>query len=408
MKKYGLIGEKLGHSFSPQIHELLYGYEYRLYEIPRDNLSVFLKNTDLSGFNVTIPYKQDVIPFCKTLDPIAEEIGSVNTVIREADGSLSGYNTDYYGFEYMLKKSGFSVSGKKVLVLGSGGASKTVTAVLKNHGASPVVVISRSGEDNYDNISRHTDAEAIVNTTPVGMYPNTGISPVDLADFKSCGLVLDLIYNPHRTELLLKAEDMGIPAYNGLTMLVAQAKKAGDLFTSSVLDEDVIDRTAAVTASQTMNIALIGMPGSGKTTIGRKIAEMTGREFIDLDEEIEKSLGRTIPEIISEEGVPYFRFEETRLLREISRKSGLVIATGGGVVTVPENRKLLKQNSFTVLIERPLSELESDGRPLSQSKGVEALYNERKNLYLNWSDFKVSNTTPEETAKEIICKISKL
>lgn len=408
MKKYGLIGEKLGHSFSPQIHEMLYGYEYRLYEIPRDNLSVFFKNTDLSGFNVTIPYKQDVIPFCKTLDPIAEEIGSVNTVIREADGSLSGYNTDYYGFEYMLKKSGFSVSGKKVLVLGSGGASKTVTAVLKNHGASPVVVISRSGEDNYDNISRHTDAEAIVNTTPVGMYPNTGISPVDLADFKSCGLVLDLIYNPHRTELLLKAEDMGIPAYNGLTMLVAQAKKAGDLFTSSVLGEDVIDRTAAVIASQTMNIALIGMPGSGKTTIGRKIAEMTGREFIDLDEEIEKSLGRTIPEIISEEGVPYFRFEETRLLREISRKSGLVIATGGGVVTVPENRKLLKQNSFTVLIERPLSELESDGRPLSQSKGVEALYNERKNLYLNWSDFKVSNTTPEETAKEIICKISKL
>lgn len=408
MKKYGLIGEKLGHSFSPQIHELLYGYEYRLYEIPRDGLSDFLKNTDLSGFNVTIPYKQDVIPFCKALAPNAEEIGSVNTVIREADGSLSGYNTDYYGFEYMLKKSGFSVSGKKVLVLGSGGASKTVTAVLKNHGASPVVVISRSGENNYDNISRHTDAEAIVNTTPVGMYPNTGISPVDLADFKSCGLVLDLIYNPHRTELLLKAEEMGIPAYNGLTMLVAQAKKAGDLFTSSVLGEDVIDRTAAVIASQTMNIALIGMPGSGKTTIGRKIAEMTGREFIDLDEEIEKSLGRTIPEIISEEGVPYFRFEETRLLREISRKSGLVIATGGGVVTVPENRKLLKQNSFTVLIERPLSELESDGRPLSQSKGVEALYNERKNLYLDWSDFKVSNTTPEETAKEITGKISKL
>lgn len=408
MKKYGLIGEKLGHSFSPQIHELLYGYEYRLYEIPRDGLSDFLKNTDLSGFNVTIPYKQDVIPFCKALSPNAEEIGSVNTVIREADGSLSGYNTDYYGFEYMLKKSGFSVSGKKVLVLGSGGASKTVTAVLKNHGASPVVVISRSGENNYDNISRHTDAEAIVNTTPVGMYPNTGISPVDLADFKSCGLVLDLIYNPHRTELLLKAEEMGIPAYNGLTMLVAQAKKAGDLFTSSVLGEDVIDRTAAVIASQTMNIALIGMPGSGKTTIGRKIAEMTGREFIDLDEEIEKSLGRTIPEIISEEGVPYFRFEETRLLREISRKSGLVIATGGGVVTVPENRKLLKQNSFTVLIERPLSELESDGRPLSQSKGVETLYNERKNLYLDWSDFKVSNTTPEETAKEITGKISKL
>ncbi|MDO4481349.1 MAG: shikimate kinase [Bacillota bacterium] len=408
MKKYGLIGEKLGHSFSPQIHEMLYGYDYRLYEVPRNGLPDFLKNTGLSGFNVTIPYKQDVIPFCGTLAPNAEEIGSVNTVIRESDGSLSGYNTDYFGFEYMLKKSGFSVSGKKVLVLGSGGASKTVVAVLKNHGASPVVIISRNGEDNYENISRHFDAEAIVNTTPVGMYPDTGRAPVNLKDFKCCRLVLDLIYNPHRTEFLLEAEDLGIPAYNGLTMLVAQAKKAGDLFTSSNLDEDIIEKTAALISAQTRNIALIGMPGSGKTTVGRKISEITGREFADLDEEIEKALGRTIPEVIAEEGVPYFRAAETRILREISKKSGMVIATGGGVVTIPENRRLLKQNSFTVLIERPLSELESDGRPLSQSKGVETLYKERKQLYLDWSDFKVNNTAPESTAKEIIETISKL
>lgn len=408
MKKYGLIGEKLGHSFSPQIHEMLYGYDYRLYEVPRNGLHDFLKNTGLSGFNVTIPYKQDVIPFCGTLAPNAEEIGSVNTVIRESDGSLSGYNTDYFGFEYMLKKSGFSVSGKKVLVLGSGGASKTVVAVLKNHGASPVVIISRNGEDNYENISRHFDAEAIVNTTPVGMYPDTGRAPVNLKDFKCCRLVLDLIYNPHRTELLLEAEDLGIPAYNGLTMLVAQAKKAGDLFTSSNLDEDIIEKTAALISAQTRNIALIGMPGSGKTTVGRKISEITGREFADLDEEIEKALGRTIPEVIAEEGVPYFRAAETQILREISKKSGMVIATGGGVVTIPENRRLLKQNSFTVLIERPLSELESDGRPLSQSKGVETLYKERKQLYLDWSDFKVNNTAPESTAKEIIETISKL
>lgn len=408
MKKYGLIGEKLGHSFSPQIHEMLYGYDYRLYEITRDGLPDFLKSTDLSGFNVTIPYKQDVIPFCGTLARNAGEIGSVNTVIREDDGSLSGHNTDYFGFEYMLKKSGVPVSGKKVLVLGSGGASKTVAAVLKNHQASPVVIISRKGKDNYENISRHFDADVIVNTTPVGMYPYTGKAPINLKDFKCCSLVLDLIYNPHRTELLLEAEDLGIPAYNGLTMLVAQAKKAGDLFTSSNLDEDIIDRTAALISAQTRNIALIGMPGSGKTTVGRKISEITGREFADLDEEIEKVLERTIPEVIAEEGVPYFRAAETRILREISKKSGMVIATGGGVVTVPENRRLLKQNSFTVLIERPLSELESDGRPLSQSKGVEALYNERKQLYLDWSDFKVKNTAPESTAKEIIETISKL
>lgn len=405
MKKYGLIGEKLGHSFSPQIHELIYGYEYKLYELPRAELGDFLKNTELSGFNVTIPYKQDVIPYCNALAPNAEEIGSVNTVIKDSNGNLIGHNTDYFGFEYMLKKSGFSVAGKKVLVLGSGGASKTVQAVLKHQKASEVVVISRNSPNNYDNLPLHCEAAAIVNTTPIGMYPNTGISPVDLSIFKSCGLVLDLIYNPHKTELILKAEEMGIPAYNGLTMLVAQAKKAGELFTGLTIDDDIIEKTAKQISLQTKNIALIGMPGCGKTTIGTKLAEITGRKLIDLDEEIEKALGKPIPEIISEEGLPYFRFHETQALREISKKSGLVISTGGGIVTIPENQRLLKQNSITVLLERALEELVSDGRPLSQAKGVEALYNERKELYLSWCDFKVANTTPLETAEKIITNL---
>ena len=405
MKKYGLIGEKLGHSFSPQIHGLLHDYEYKLYEVERDSLSRFMKETDLQGFNVTIPYKQDVIPFCKTLSDRASAIGSVNTVVRMEDGSFFGDNTDYYGFEYMLKKSEVSVTGKKVLILGSGGASKTVQAVLKASGASPVIVISRSGENDYSSLHLHEDAAVIVNTTPLGMYPNTGIYPVDLKLFPNCRLVLDLIYNPHKTALILQAENLGIPAFSGLSMLAAQAKEAGDIFTSTHSSEDVIAKIEKKISSQTMNIALIGMPGCGKTTVGKLLAETTGREFIDLDDEIERTLGRKIPEVIAEEGLDYFRKAETKALRKVSCQSGKIIATGGGVVTIAENKPLLDQNSFTVLLERPPEDLSSEGRPLSQSKGVEALYNERKHLYQEWSKLKVENKTPEQAAKEITEKL---
>ncbi|MBQ4339666.1 MAG: shikimate kinase [Firmicutes bacterium] len=401
MKKYGLIGEKLGHSFSPQIHGLLQDYEYRLYEVERDTLSRFMNETDLQGFNVTIPYKQEVIPFCKTLSDRAAAIGSVNTVVRMKDGSFFGDNTDYFGFEYMLKKSGVSVSGKKAIVLGSGGASKTVQAVLKANNASSVTVVSRTGENNYGNLQLHKDAVVIVNTTPLGMYPNTGVSPVDLTSFPDCRLVLDLIYNPDKTALILQAKSLGIPAFSGLSMLVAQAKEASDIFTSTRSSDDVIASIEKTILSQTMNIALIGMPGCGKTTVGKLLAEMTDREFIDLDEEIEKALGRSIPDVIASEGLEYFRNTETAVLRKISCQSGKVIATGGGVVTIPENKPLLAQNSITVLLERPLKDLESKGRPLSQSKGVEALYNERKDLYQEWSELKIANISPKQTAKEI-------
>ena len=401
MKKYGLIGEKLGHSFSPQIHGLLQDYEYRLYEVERDTLSRFMNETDLQGFNVTIPYKQEVIPFCKTLSDRAAAIGSVNTVVRMKDGSFFGDNTDYFGFEYMLKKSGVSVSGKKAIVLGSGGASKTVQAVLKANNASSVTVVSRTGENNYGNLQLHKDAVVIVNTTPLGMYPNTGVSPVDLTSFPDCRLVLDLIYNPDKTALILQAKSLGIPAFSGLSMLVAQAKEASDIFTSTRSSDDVIASIEKTILSQTMNIALIGMPGCGKTTVGKLLAEMTDREFIGLDEEIEKALGRSIPDVIASEGLEYFRNTETAVLRKISCQSGKVIATGGGVVTIPENKPLLAQNSITVLLERPLKDLESKGRPLSQSKGVEALYNERKDLYQEWSELKIANISPKQTAKEI-------
>ena len=289
MKKYGLIGEKLGHSFSPQIHGLLQDYEYRLYEVERDTLSRFMNETDLQGFNVTIPYKQEVIPFCKTLSDRAAAIGSVNTVVRMKDGSFFGDNTDYFGFEYMLKKSGVSVSGKKAIVLGSGGASKTVQAVLKANNASSVTVVSRTGENNYGNLQLHKDAVVIVNTTPLGMYPNTGVSPVDLTSFPDCRLVLDLIYNPDKTALILQAKSLGIPAFSGLSMLVAQAKEASDIFTSTRSSDDVIASIEKTILSQTMNIALIGMPGCGKSTVGKLLAERFGKDFVDTDSEIERT-----------------------------------------------------------------------------------------------------------------------
>ena len=402
MAKYGLIGEKLGHSFSPLIHSHLHDYDYRLYEVAPENLSEFMKTTVLSGFNVTIPYKQAVIPFCSELSEAAQSIGSVNTVLKRLDGSFFGDNTDYYGFEYLLKKSGTNICGKKALILGNGGASKTVHAVLCAHGADPIITVSRKGPVNYENLSAHLDAQIIVNATPVGMFPNVGRSVIDLKDFKKCELALDLIYNPGKTEFLLQAEALGIPAFNGLSMLVAQAKKAGEIFTGSLTDDKMIDIIEKKIAAETMNVVLIGMPGSGKTTVGRILAEKTGREFIDMDEEIEKYAGKTIPEIFKERSESGFREIETEVLKRVSSLSGKIIATGGGIVTVPANKKLLNQNSRVVLIERDLKALPSSGRPLSLSHGVEALYKARKPLYESWADISVKNENPEDAAGEII------
>ena len=404
----GLLGRKLGHSYSPQIHNLLGDYSYVLFEKEPEELENFLKNGDFSGLNVTIPYKKEVIPYLSELSPTAKKMGCVNTVLRRSDGTLYGHNTDYFGFTSLVRHAGLSVAGKKVLVLGSGGASNTAVAALKNLGASPVV-ISRSGENNYGNLHLHRDAAAIVNATPVGMYPNTGVSPIDLALFPHLEGVLDVIYNPARTQLLLDAEKLGIPRENGLWMLVAQAKEAAEVFTGGKISDEVIEKIYRELSHQMKNIVLIGMPGCGKSTIGALLAEKLGRTLADADEKIISLAGKSIPEIFAQDGEPTFRDWETKALTELGKQSGLVIATGGGCVTQKRNYPLLHQNGYLVWLERDCSVLPTDGRPLSQANDLGKMYAARKPLYEAFADIRVENAgTPEETAQKILDALEEL
>lgn len=406
--KCGLLGRKLGHSYSPQIHNFLGDYSYVLFEKERSELENFLKNGDFSGLNVTIPYKKEVIPYLSELSPTAQKMGCVNTVLRRSDGTLYGHNTDYFGFTSLVRHAGLSVAGKKVLVLGSGGASNTAVAALKDLGASPVV-ISRSGENNYGNLHLHRDAAAIVNATPVGMYPNTGVSPIDLALFPHLEGVLDVIYNPARTQLLLDAEKLGIPRENGLWMLVAQAKEAAEVFTGGKISDEVIEKIYRRLSHQMKNIVLIGMPGCGKTTIGTLLAEKLGRALADADEKIIALAGKSIPEIFAQEGEPTFRDWETKALTELGKQSGLVIATGGGCVTQKRSYPLLHQNGYLVWLERDWSKLPTDGRPLSQANDLGKMYAARKPLYEAFADIRVENAgTPEETAQKILDALEEL
>lgn len=400
MGKYGLLGEKLSHSYSPQIHALLADYEYRLYPTPRDDVPGFVRNCGLDGFNVTIPYKEVVMPHLDHISDEALRIGSVNTVVRMPDGTLHGHNTDYYGFMCMLGDAA-RLKGKKALVLGGGGASKTVCAVLADAGCDPVIVVSRSGENNYLNLARHADACVIVNTTPVGMYGNQDNAPVELSLFPHCMLALDLIYNPARTHFLMQAERLGIECRGGLTMLVAQAVRASEIW--GCIPEGATDIAAITETIQNSmrSIALIGMPGSGKTSIGRALASATGRKFIDLDERITELAGMSIPEYFAKYGEPAFRALESKALAAAAKESSAVIATGGGIVTVPGNKYLLAQNCVTVLIKRPLDQLPSYGRPVTAAKGVEQIYRERRALYDSWSVKKYDNVGVEETARAI-------
>lgn len=394
----GLLGRKLGHSYSPQIHALLGNYSYDLFETEPQDLESFLKNANFQGLNVTIPYKKAVIEFCDHLSPEALKLGAVNTIIKASDGSLSGHNTDYYGFQYMLRKSGLNVTGKKVLVLGSGGAAVTVSAVLNLVGAIPVI-ISRHGENNYQNLHLHEDAAAIVNATPVGMYPDTGISPVKISDFPSLEGVLDLIYNPARTQLLLDAEMRGLIAVNGLWMLVAQAKMSAELFTGQAIPEDIIDTIYSKLCTKMKNIVLIGMPGCGKSTIGKLLAKQLDKNFVDVDTYIEQIANKTIPTIFNEDGENLFRKLETQALNELGKQSGLVIATGGGCVTQERNYPLLHQNGYIVWIKRDLTQLPVDGRPLSQNISLQTMFQQRQSSYESFADYTVFNdTTPEEVA----------
>lgn len=391
MLKCGLLGEKLGHSYSPQIHSMLADYEYKLFEKSPEELEDFLKSGEFDGLNVTIPYKKSVMPYCAELSPTAAQIGSVNTIVRRSDGSLYGDNTDAFGFENLIVHNGIEVKGKKALVLGTGGASVTAQAVLKNLGASEVVVISRRGEDNYENIAKHADSEIIANTTPVGMYPNNGKAAVDLAQFPKLSGVLDVVYNPARTALLLQAEKLCIPCAGGLYMLVSQAKRSCELFTGKSIPDSEIDRIERVLSHQMQNIVIIGMPGSGKTAVSTMLAERLGRKIFDTDTIVSEKAGVTIPEIFAAQGEAGFRKLETEVTAEVGKLSGNIISTGGGVVTVADNYELLHQNGVIVWIERDTNKLARDGRPISLSSDLNELYAARLPLYERFADIKADN-----------------
>ena len=406
--KCGLLGRKLGHSYSPQIHSHLGDYSYALFEKEPEELEDFLRCGDFTGINVTIPYKKDVIPYLDELSPTAQKMGSVNTVVRRADGTLFGHNTDYFGFTALVKHSGIPVEGKNVLVLGSGGTSNMAVTALKDLGAQPIV-ISRSGENNYHNLHLHTDASVIVNATPVGMYPNTGVSPIDLKQFSHLEGVLDVVYNPARTQLLLDAEALGIPCENGLWMLVAQAKEASEYFTGTSLPDSCIEKIHRILSHQMKNIILIGMPGCGKTTIGALLAQKLGRTVVDADEKIVELAGKSIPEIFAQDGEEVFRAAETAALAELGKQSARVLSTGGGCVTRQQNYPLLHQNGYLVWLERDLTLLPTDGRPLSQSTALTDMYKGRKPMYESFADIRVENSgAPEDTVREILERLEEL
>ena len=403
MIKCGLLGRKLAHSYSPQIHSQLGNYSYTLFEKEPEEIEGFLKNGDFTGINVTTPYKKAVIPFLSELSPIAARLGAVNTIIRKGE-KLIGHNTDYFGFLTMVRSSGLQLRSKKVLVLGSGGASNTVCAVLKELG-SRVVIISRSGENNYRNLHLHADASVIVNTTPVGMYPHTGITPLDLDGFPKLEGVLDVIYNPARTKLLMDAQNRGLVAVNGLLMLVAQAKEASEWFTGMQLEDDRISAVHTLLQRQMENIVLIGMPGSGKTTVGRLLAERLGMEFVDSDAVLIEDAGRSIAEIFTADGETGFRALETRVLEQIGQRSGLVIATGGGCVTQERNYPLLHQNGTIIYLRRQTHKLPTDGRPLSQTGSVEEMFRIRRPMYEAFADYATEDSDDPNAVVDQILSI---
>ena len=399
--KFGLLGRKLGHSYSPMIFDLMGGYRYDLFEREPEGIEDLLKNGDFDGLNVTIPYKKEVLQYLDEIDPLALRLGAVNTIVKK-NGKLFGYNSDYYGFLSLVQRTRIEPPNKKVLVLGSGGASVTVRAVLEDLGAQ-VVLISRSGEDNYTNLDRHRDAALIVNTTPVGMYPHNGSAPLSLEGFTALEGVLDLIYNPARTQLLMECEKYGIPGFNGLWMLVAQAKQSAQWFLGRELPDSLVSDIHQKLRDKMENIALVGMAGCGKSTLGRALAKETGKKFVDADAEVEDLAGKSIPEIFAQEGEEMFRRMETTVLAELGMESGLVIATGGGCVTREENYPLLHQNSRIIWLERCPARLPTEGRPLSQKTHPAQLYEMRKPLYKAFADATVDNNgTKGETVTEIL------
>ena len=399
----GLIGEKLSHSFSPQIHSHLCDYSYSLFEMSEDEVGSFVRSDKYDSTNVTIPYKKTVMPFLDEISDEAKRIGSVNTIIRTESGALRGENTDYFGFSYMLKRSGIEIKDKNVLILGTGGASLTAGAVCSDLGARSITFVSREGDVNYNNVyDRCADAEVIINCTPVGMYPKNLVCPIELDRFPDLAGVADMIYNPAKTKLLLSAERLGIKCINGLSMLVAQAKRACELFLGEKIEDSEIDRICSLIESETGNIILVGMPGCGKSTVAKALSDLTGRELIDTDELIVKNEGRTIPEIFATDGEEYFRECESRVAADVGKMSGKIISTGGGIVTREINLDSLKQNGTVFFINRDTAMLSRDGRPLSQDADLEEMYKKRLPLYLTYADYTADNRgTVDECAGAI-------
>ncbi len=402
--KYGLIGEKLSHSFSKTIHEKIADYTYELKEISKENLDSFMRAKDFCGINVTIPYKETVIPYLDYIDPFAEKIGAVNTIVNSG-GKLHGYNTDFLGMKLMIERNGFDLGGKKVLILGSGGTAKTSAVVAEHLGAKEIVTVSRSGEVNYDNVLHlHDDADFIINTTPCGMYPGNDTFAIEPASFHSLTGIIDAVYNPLKTTIIQKAEEVGVRGVTGLYMLVAQAVIAYEKFTGKSIDtEKITDKVYGEILREKQNIVLIGMPGSGKSTVGRLLAESLGRDLIDTDDVITERYG-IISDIFSSKGEAYFRDIETEAVKETAKQSGIVIATGGGAILREENVRALKQNGVIFFLNRPLDDImPTADRPLSNDReALKKRFDERYVKYKSACDFEIiSDTTAEDTVGKI-------
>ena len=403
MKEY-LIGEKLSHSYSAYIHSLFGGKDYGLKPLAREELAPFLRRKEFDGLNVTIPYKKEVIPFLDGISPLAARIGAVNTVVNR-NGRLFGDNTDYFGLDFLARSAGVDFKGKNVLILGTGGTSETAATLARDCGAVRVERVSRTGELDYQNVYARRDTEVIVNATPVGMFPNNGARALDLSRFPRLSGALDAIYNPLRTEFVLQAKALGAACAGGLFMLVALGARARELFDGRKRSDGEILAACEKAERRYENIVLVGMPGSGKSVIGRAAAKALGREFFDADEEIEKRLQKSIPEIFAERGEAFFRRAESEVVAELAKKSGAVISTGGGAVKIAANVNALKGNGRIFYLKRSTEKLARKGRPLSKDRAaLDRLYAERKPLYEGAADETVQNDGTLQSAINFVIK----
>ncbi|SHH04663.1 shikimate dehydrogenase [Anaerosphaera aminiphila DSM 21120] len=396
---YGLLGKGLGHSYSKLIHREFGEYNYELFEKSESEVEKFILGENIKGLNVTMPYKKMVVKYCDYVSEKAERIGGVNTLVYDENRKLHGYNTDYNGFLYLIEHNNIKVIGKKIAILGTGATSETIRTVLEDLGAKNIVKVSRTRNITYKDEESYIDSEILINSTPVGMYPNCPDEIINLDKFKNLEVVVDVIYNPTRTKLLIDAANKGIKAVNGLEMLIGQAKFASEIFTNSKIEDKLIDEVVRKFRMSLENIVIIGMPGSGKTSVGKSVARNMNREFIDIDLEIEKTVKMKPSEIINQYGEPHFRQLETEELRRHCMKNEVVISTGGGSILKRENYYYMKENGMLFLLERELSKLDRKDRPLSKS--IEKLYEQRKEKYIDFSDIIVQNENIEETAKEI-------